>query len=123
MRDFVQNHPAYKQDSVVSEEISYDLVDTLTKITDQQIIVPDLLPSYSTKSVDNIPAALQKAQTYHKGKLENRNQGSNPSQSSMASTSSTPSNVLVHNLVPVFSPKATGPVPAGDNNESSWTLY
>lgn len=26
IREFVQKHPAYKQDSVVSQEIAYDLV-------------------------------------------------------------------------------------------------
>ena len=32
IRDFVLNHPAYKQDSVLSQEISYDLMKHLTKL-------------------------------------------------------------------------------------------
>ena len=32
MRQFVMKHPAYKQDSVVSEEIAYDMLLQLTKV-------------------------------------------------------------------------------------------
>jgi len=32
MREFVHNHPAYKQDSVVSQEINYDLVHAIDEI-------------------------------------------------------------------------------------------
>ena len=32
MRQFVTNHPLYKHDSVVSEEIAYDMLDRLVKV-------------------------------------------------------------------------------------------
>lgn len=32
MREFVMNHPLYKHDSVVSEEIAYDMLDRLVKV-------------------------------------------------------------------------------------------
>ena len=32
IRDFVYNHPAYKQDSVVSKEISCDLIEMLQSL-------------------------------------------------------------------------------------------
>ena len=32
MRQFVMNHPAYKHDSIVSDEIAYDLCVRLTKV-------------------------------------------------------------------------------------------
>lgn len=35
-RDFVQSHPKYQRDSVVSEEIAYDLVKKIQKITNNE---------------------------------------------------------------------------------------
>ena len=32
MRQFVMNHPAYKHDSIVSDQIAYDLCVRLTKV-------------------------------------------------------------------------------------------
>ncbi|CAO3685086.1 unnamed protein product [Umbelopsis vinacea] len=43
MRQFVQNHPAYKHDSVVSEEINYDLMKTIEKISNGELEIPELL--------------------------------------------------------------------------------
>lgn len=43
MRQFVQNHPAYKHDSVVSEEINYDLMKTIEKISSGELEIPELL--------------------------------------------------------------------------------
>lgn len=34
IRDFVQSHPAYKHDSVISEEVNYDLMKEIENITD-----------------------------------------------------------------------------------------
>ncbi|OQV17461.1 Glutamate--cysteine ligase catalytic subunit [Hypsibius exemplaris] len=42
MRDFVRSHPDYKQDSVVSEEINYDLMKTCQKIGNEEIQEPKL---------------------------------------------------------------------------------
>ncbi|CAO3664044.1 unnamed protein product [Umbelopsis ramanniana] len=43
MRQFVQNHPDYKHDSVVSEEINYDLMKAIEKISKGELEVPELL--------------------------------------------------------------------------------
>jgi glutamate--cysteine ligase catalytic subunit len=51
MRKFVTTHPKYKKDSVVSEEINYDLMWRIHLISSGQIKCPDLLsPSFQTKS-------------------------------------------------------------------------
>ncbi|KAF9309976.1 hypothetical protein BG003_009066 [Podila horticola] len=47
MRQFVQNHPDYKQDSVVSEKINYDLVKMVEKINNGEVSVPELLGNFS----------------------------------------------------------------------------
>lgn len=36
MRDFVISHPNYNKDSIVTHEINYDLIKTLTAIKDRQ---------------------------------------------------------------------------------------
>jgi len=43
MRNYVRNHPAYKGDSVVSDEIAYDLMVTCRDIGEGKIHVPELL--------------------------------------------------------------------------------
>ena len=43
MRNFVRNHPAYKGDSVVSDEIAYDLMLTCRDIGEGKLHVPELL--------------------------------------------------------------------------------
>jgi glutamate--cysteine ligase catalytic subunit len=50
MRKFVTTHPSYKKDSVVSEDINYDLMWRIHLISTGQIKCPDLLFSYQTKS-------------------------------------------------------------------------
>ncbi len=74
-RNFVQNHPDYKQDSVVSERINYDLVEACSRITQGEMECPELLIKYDTKTSDDIPVAMQKAEKYLDG-LAKRN--SNP---------------------------------------------
>ena len=44
MRRFVQSHPAYKHDSVVSQEINYDLIKALDEIERGERAAPELLP-------------------------------------------------------------------------------
>lgn len=44
MRNFVRSHPAYKFDSVVSEEINYDLIQAVDKIERGELQAPGLLP-------------------------------------------------------------------------------
>lgn len=45
MRSFVRSHPAYKFDSVVSEEINYDLVRAMDEIESGARKAPEFLPS------------------------------------------------------------------------------
>jgi len=46
MRNFIRSHPAYKQDSVVSDEINFDLMNALDEIERGTRTEPDLLPNY-----------------------------------------------------------------------------
>ncbi|KAM0752181.1 GCS-domain-containing protein [Meredithblackwellia eburnea MCA 4105] len=46
MRNFVRSHPAYNFDSVVSEEINYDLIQRLDAIERGEVAAPDLLPEW-----------------------------------------------------------------------------
>jgi glutamate--cysteine ligase catalytic subunit len=64
IRNFVTKHEAYKQDSVVTDEISYDLIHACDKITRGELKCPDLLPSYDTKTKGTLPSALQKEDVY-----------------------------------------------------------
>ena len=50
IRKFVQNHPKYKKDSRIDEEINYDLMWRIHLISTGQIKCPDLLFPYQTKS-------------------------------------------------------------------------
>lgn len=43
MRNFVRTHPAYKSDSVVSDEIAFDLMQACTKIGLGELHAPELL--------------------------------------------------------------------------------
>lgn len=44
IRKFVQTHPEYKQDSVITNEIGFDLLAAVTAISDQKIIDPNFQP-------------------------------------------------------------------------------
>ncbi|CCO31355.1 glutamate--cysteine ligase catalytic subunit [Rhizoctonia solani AG-1 IB] len=46
IRNFIRSHPAYKFDSVVSQEINYDLIKAMDDIERGVRAEPDLLPSY-----------------------------------------------------------------------------
>ncbi|RXW21302.1 hypothetical protein EST38_g4569 [Candolleomyces aberdarensis] len=48
IRNFVQSHPDYKQDSVVSKEINFDLLVAIDEIERGVRKAPDLLPEYYT---------------------------------------------------------------------------
>ena len=45
IRNFVRSHPKYKFDSVVSQEINYDLCRAIDKINKGEFAVPELLGS------------------------------------------------------------------------------
>ena len=59
MRHFVMHHPAYKHDSVVSEEIAYDLLWKMTQISSGVEQCPLVLPRMSSKTTLDISAAVE----------------------------------------------------------------
>lgn len=60
MRYFVTNHPQYKHDSVVSEEITYDLLWKMKQISNDEAECLKVLPHMSSKTTLDISAAVQK---------------------------------------------------------------
>ncbi|KAK9879781.1 hypothetical protein WA026_006844 [Henosepilachna vigintioctopunctata] len=59
IRKFVTEHPKYCQDSIVSDEINYDLLKTIDEIQSGMKKCPYLLgPSVISKTRENVPAAL-----------------------------------------------------------------
>ncbi|KAF6034880.1 gcs-1 [Bugula neritina] len=58
IRNFVANHPDYKKDSVVSQEINYDLMKRFDQISKGLIACPDFLPDGKSKSKSSIPKAV-----------------------------------------------------------------
>jgi len=51
MRNFVRNHPAYKGDSVVTDEIAYDLMTACRDIGEGRLHVPELLGNVTIKPI------------------------------------------------------------------------
>ena len=64
MREFVQRHPDYKQDSVVTEKINYDLMVACDQVTKGEKTSPELLLPYSTKTRQAIPKAAERAEKH-----------------------------------------------------------
>jgi glutamate--cysteine ligase catalytic subunit len=60
MRHIVTNHPAYKHDSVVNDEIAYDLLWKMTKISTGEEECSLVLPRMSSKTTLDISAAVEK---------------------------------------------------------------
>ena len=52
MRNFVAVHPDYKKDSVVSESICYDLMNTFDQITRGELSAPELFGKPTSKTSD-----------------------------------------------------------------------
>ena len=46
MREFVRSHPKYQHDSVVTQEINYDLMKFIEKIQKGEASVPELLGDF-----------------------------------------------------------------------------
>ncbi|XP_077488541.1 glutamate--cysteine ligase [Amblyomma americanum] len=61
MRKFITNHPDYKQDSVVSERINYDLLQQMSKIQQGAVGCPELFGTSRSKTRANIPSAILNA--------------------------------------------------------------
>nr|CAD7410299.1 unnamed protein product [Timema cristinae] len=65
IRDFVQTHPDYKQDSVVSDLINYDLLSRIHGVQSGDVSCPELLgTSLKSKTQENIPAAMERAESH-----------------------------------------------------------
>lgn len=62
IREYIHNHPQYCRDSVVSQQINYDLLNTADKIQTGDLLCPELLGSFQSKTKDDIPNAVQKAE-------------------------------------------------------------
>ncbi|XP_019628560.1 PREDICTED: glutamate--cysteine ligase catalytic subunit-like [Branchiostoma belcheri] len=60
IRSFVQNHPKYKSDSVVSEEITYDLTKVADEITKGVRACPELFGTPRTRSKVSLSSEGQK---------------------------------------------------------------
>ncbi|EDO46274.1 predicted protein, partial [Nematostella vectensis] len=54
MREFIQSHPDYKHDSVVSERINYDLLNTCNKIANGELKCPELIGSPVSKTTASL---------------------------------------------------------------------
>jgi glutamate--cysteine ligase catalytic subunit len=60
MRHFVRNHPAYKHDSIVTDEIAYDLLWKMKKIANDEDHCPEVLPRMLSKTTLDVSAAVEK---------------------------------------------------------------
>ncbi|CAF2579027.1 unnamed protein product [Rotaria sp. Silwood2] len=60
MRHFVANHPAYKHDSVVTDEIAYDLLWKMKKIANDEDDCPEVVRRKLSKTTLDITAAVEK---------------------------------------------------------------
>lgn len=58
IRKFVTTHPDYKQDSVVSERINYDLLSQMSTIQQGTVGCPELFGTSISKTKANIPTAI-----------------------------------------------------------------
>ena len=61
MRHFVANHPLYKHDSVVTDEIAYDLLWKMNKIANDEDHCPEVLPRILSKTTLDVSVAVEKA--------------------------------------------------------------
>ncbi|KAI3411749.1 Zn finger-containing GTPase- Activating Protein for ARF [Globodera pallida] len=62
MREFVHEHPTYKQDSRVSDECIYDMLKTMDNISRRGAHCEKLLGSFKTKTERSIPPAVKRAE-------------------------------------------------------------
>lgn len=61
IRKFITTHPEYKQDSVVSERINYDLLLLMSKIQHGSVGCPELFGTSTSKTKAHIPSAILNA--------------------------------------------------------------
>ncbi|XP_024085611.1 glutamate--cysteine ligase catalytic subunit [Cimex lectularius] len=61
IRQFVRQHPSYKQDSIVNEQVNYDLLKTIDGIQAGTVPCPELIgQSLVSKTKESIPLAMEK---------------------------------------------------------------
>lgn len=64
MRKFVQTHPEYQQDSVVTQPIAFDLLSRIADISSGEEPDENLLFLHKTKTTDYIPAAINRVESF-----------------------------------------------------------
>lgn len=84
MRNFVAKHPAYRGDSVVNEEVNFDLLEMCRKVSVGEALCPELSPCYSSRTTEDIPPAVIKAEA----KLQTKKHANNGSSDSQKASSS-----------------------------------
>jgi glutamate--cysteine ligase catalytic subunit len=62
-RQFVMNHPAYRHDSVVGQEIAFDLIEACNKVAMGTEHIPELLGSHKIRPIDTSNAFPHKKLT------------------------------------------------------------
>merc|ERR1719223_204691 len=62
MRNFVRNHPSYEGDSVVSDDIAFDLMVACKEIGEGTLYEPDLLDGIKTAGAYDVKLEGRKAQ-------------------------------------------------------------
>ncbi|XP_076456980.1 glutamate--cysteine ligase catalytic subunit-like [Babylonia areolata] len=62
IRDLVAAHPEYKQDSMISEGITYDLLMKFAKVSREEVEEPELVFGHQTLTKDTIPNAVRTAE-------------------------------------------------------------
>ncbi|XP_002168552.2 glutamate--cysteine ligase catalytic subunit isoform X1 [Hydra vulgaris] len=60
IRSFIRSHPLYKFDSVVSKEITYDLMKKCVKISNGEESCPELFADAKTKTCSHVPESCKK---------------------------------------------------------------
>lgn len=60
LRNLVTSHPDYKNDSVISEEISHHVMRQAEQVTNGKLLPPELIINFSTKTAGDINAATEK---------------------------------------------------------------
>jgi len=74
IREFVKRHPSYKKDSVISDEINYDLMKTMDDISQGRAHCLCLLGTFRTKAQIGIPNAVDKAEMMYRNYSADRQQ-------------------------------------------------
>jgi Glutamate-cysteine ligase len=77
IRDFVASHPSYEQDSVVNEQICYDLVSVCAGVTYGTRDEPTLVFNHKTRSAPTLSSAQQRNEQHLKEMVAKHVSGEN----------------------------------------------